>query len=66
VTHLDPAALVVGVAIDGSAIQIRALLDEADPGRSLVTSFAVRGATLDDVFFTLTGADQEGHPCLTR
>jgi ABC-2 type transport system ATP-binding protein len=62
VAHLDPAALIVGVATDGSAAQIRALLDEADPGRDLIASFAVRGATLDDVFFTLTG----GHPCLTR
>jgi ABC-2 type transport system ATP-binding protein len=60
--HLDPAALTVGVATDGSAAEVRALLDEADPGRDLITSFAVRGATLDDVFFTLTG----GTPCLTR
>jgi len=53
--HLDPAALTVGVATDGSAAQVRALLDEADPGRDLIASFAVRGATLDDVFFALTG-----------
>jgi ABC-2 type transport system ATP-binding protein len=59
VVHLDPAALTVGVATDGSAAQVRALLDEADPGRDLVASFAVRGATLDDVFFTLTGRDRE-------
>ena len=57
--HLDPAALTVGVATDGSAAQVRALLDEADPARDLVASFAVRGATLDDVFFTLTAPDQE-------
>ena len=55
VVHLDPAALTVGVATDGSAAQVRALLDEADPGRDLIASFAVRGATLDDVFFALTG-----------
>jgi ABC-2 type transport system ATP-binding protein len=60
--HLDPAALTVGVATDGSAVQVRALLDEADPGRDLIASFAVRGATLDDVFFALTG----GTACLTR
>jgi ABC-2 type transport system ATP-binding protein len=54
VVHLDPAARTVGVATDGSAAQVRALLDQADPGRDLVASFAVRGATLDDVFFTLT------------
>jgi ABC-2 type transport system ATP-binding protein len=57
--HLDPAALTVGVATDGSAAQVRAVLDEADPRRDLVASFAVRGATLDDVFFALTGYDQE-------
>ena len=52
--HLDEASLTVGVATDGSAAQVRALLDEADPGRGLIASFAVRGATLDDVFLTLT------------
>jgi hypothetical protein len=30
---------------------------EADPGRVLVESFAVRGASLDDVFLTLTRHD---------
>ncbi len=59
VVHLDPAARTVGAATDGSAAQVRALLDEADPARDLVASFAVRGATLDDVFFTLTGPAQE-------
>jgi len=57
--HLDPAGLTVGVATDGSAAQVRALLDEADPGRGLIADFAVRGATLDDVFLTLTGHTQE-------
>jgi ABC-2 type transport system ATP-binding protein len=55
VVHLDPAALTVGVATDGSAAQVRALLDEADPGRDLVASFSVRDATLDDVFFARPG-----------
>ena len=59
VVHLDPAARTVGVATDGSAAQVRALLDQVDPGRDLVASFAVRGATLDDVFFTLTAPAQE-------
>jgi ABC-2 type transport system ATP-binding protein len=54
--HLDQASLTVGVPTDGSAAQVRALLDEADPGRSLIASFAVREATLDDVFLNLTGA----------
>ncbi|HLK78946.1 MAG TPA: ATP-binding cassette domain-containing protein [Streptosporangiaceae bacterium] len=54
VVYLDPAARSVGVATDGRAARIRALLDEADPGRDLIAGFAVREATLDDVFFTLT------------
>jgi ABC-2 type transport system ATP-binding protein len=57
--HLDPAILTVGVATDGTAAQVRALLDEADPGRCLVAAFAVHGATLDDVFLTLTGHAKE-------
>ena len=59
--HLDPASLTVGVPTDGSAAQVRALLDAADPGRVLIAGFAVHGATLDDVFLTLTG-----HPTLRR
>ena len=59
VVHLDPAARTVGVATDGRAAQVRALLDQADPGRNLVASFAVRGATLDDVFFALTAPEKE-------
>jgi ABC-2 type transport system ATP-binding protein len=54
VVHLDPAARTVGVATDGRAARVRAVLDEADPGRDLIAGFAVREATLDDVFFTLT------------
>jgi ABC-2 type transport system ATP-binding protein len=57
--HLDPAGLIVGVATDGTATQVRGLLDEADPGRCLIADFTVRGATLDDVFLTLTGHTQE-------
>jgi len=54
--HVDQASLTVGLPTDGSAAPVRALLDEADPDRSLIASFAVREATLDDVFLTLTGA----------
>ena len=57
--HLDPAGLTVGVPTDGSAAEVRALLDAADPGRVLIAGFAVRGVTLDDVFLTLTGHDKE-------
>ena len=53
--HLDPGGRTVGVATDGSAAQVRALLDAADPGRCLIAAFAVRDASLDDVFLALTG-----------
>ncbi|HET8788300.1 MAG TPA: ATP-binding cassette domain-containing protein [Actinomycetes bacterium] len=59
----DPARLTIGVATDGSAAQVRALLDEVDPARRMVDRFAVHGATLDDVFLALTGhpAGQPDH-----
>jgi ABC-2 type transport system ATP-binding protein len=59
----DPGRLAIGVAVDGSAAQIRALLDEVDPGRRDVDRFAVHSATLDDVFLALTGhpADRPDH-----
>ena len=56
-SHRDEASLTLGVPTDGTAAQVRALLDAADPGRALVASFAVRGASLDDVFLTLTRHD---------
>jgi ABC-2 type transport system ATP-binding protein len=48
-----------GCAAQGSAAEVRALLDAADPGRVLIAGFAVHGATLDDVFLTLTGHPKE-------
>jgi ABC-2 type transport system ATP-binding protein len=54
-------SLTIGVATDGSAANIRALLDEVDPGRCAVTRFAVRSATLDDVFLALTGHTTTQH-----
>jgi ABC-2 type transport system ATP-binding protein len=51
----DAGARVLGVATDGSAAHVRAVLDEVDPGRTAVTSFSVHTATLDDVFLALTG-----------
>ncbi len=51
----DPGRLTIGVATDGSAAHVRALLDEVDPGRRAVRTFAMHGATLDDVFLALTG-----------
>ena len=51
----DADRLTVGVATDGSAAHVRALLDEVDPQRRVVSRFAVHTATLDDVFLALTG-----------
>jgi ABC-2 type transport system ATP-binding protein len=51
----DPAQRLVGVATDGTAGDIRALLDELDPARRAIATFEVCGATLDDVFLALTG-----------
>ncbi|HWD45539.1 MAG TPA: ATP-binding cassette domain-containing protein [Actinomycetota bacterium] len=51
----DPGRLTIGVPTDGSAAQVRALLDEVDPARRAVRRFAVHSATLDDVFLALTG-----------
>ena len=51
----DPKRLTVGVPTDGSAAQVRALLDEVDPAREAVARFAVHRASLDDVFLALTG-----------
>jgi ABC-2 type transport system ATP-binding protein len=53
--HTDPARLVITVPTDGSAAQVRVLLDEIDPSHKGVARFAVHGATLDDVFLALTG-----------
>ncbi|MEU9303944.1 ATP-binding cassette domain-containing protein [Streptomyces sp. NPDC048269] len=54
--HLAPDDLTLGLPTDGSAAHVRSLLDELDPDRTAVDRFAVRTATLDDVFLTLTGA----------
>jgi ABC-2 type transport system ATP-binding protein len=51
----DPGRLVLGLATDGSAAHVRALLDEVDPGGRAVETFSVHSATLDDVFLALTG-----------
>uniref|UniRef100_UPI00281277E4 AAA family ATPase n=1 Tax=Streptomyces sp. TaxID=1931 RepID=UPI00281277E4 len=53
----DPATLTLGVATDGSAAHVRALLDELDPGRRDIERFGLHTATLDDVFLRLTSAD---------
>jgi ABC-2 type transport system ATP-binding protein len=55
VARRDRGRRTIGVATDGSAAQVRALLDEVDPARWAVDRFAVHQATLDDVFLALTG-----------
>jgi ABC-2 type transport system ATP-binding protein len=50
----DPARLLIGVATDGSAAHVRALLDEVDPRGRAIESFSLHSATLDDVFLSLT------------
>jgi ABC-2 type transport system ATP-binding protein len=55
VVQSDASGLTVGVATDGSAAHVRALLDEVDPQHRAVDTFAVHRATLDDVFLALTG-----------
>ncbi|HEX3724396.1 MAG TPA: ATP-binding cassette domain-containing protein [Nitrolancea sp.] len=52
---IDPDHRTIGVATDGSAADIRRLLDEIDPHALRVERFEVHSATLDDVFFALTG-----------
>jgi ABC-2 type transport system ATP-binding protein len=51
----DRERLTIGIATDGSAAHVRALLDEVDPTRRAVDRFAIHSATLDDVFLALTG-----------
>ncbi|MGV9316738.1 ATP-binding cassette domain-containing protein [Streptomyces sp. NPDC003691] len=55
VAEQDRELLTIGVATDGAAPRVRALLDEVDPRRELVAKFQVHSATLDDVFLALTG-----------
>ena len=50
----DPGGLAISLPTDGTAAQVRSLLDELDPERSAVRSFCVHTATLDDVFLAVT------------
>ena len=63
VTVRDAEALVLGVPTDGSAADVRGLLDEVDPHGDAVASFAIHDATLDDVFLALTGHSTPEEPC---
>ena len=61
-TDRDPDELIIGVATDGSSVQVRELLDELDPGRDTVARFTVHTPTLDEAFLTLTGSTTETAP----
>ncbi|NBE51505.1 ABC transporter ATP-binding protein [Streptomyces boluensis] len=52
--HHAPETRTLGFPTDGRAREVRELLDALDPDRTGVESFALRTATLDDVFLTLT------------
>ncbi|GGV53672.1 daunorubicin resistance protein DrrA family ABC transporter ATP-binding protein [Streptomyces longisporoflavus] len=54
-THHSPETLTLGFPTDGTAGGVRELLDALDPDRTRLSAFALRTATLDDVFLTLTG-----------
>jgi ABC-2 type transport system ATP-binding protein len=51
----DRDGLVVGLPTDGSAAHVRHVLDDLDPQGRVVARFRVHQASLDDVFFALTG-----------
>ncbi|RSS50277.1 ATP-binding cassette domain-containing protein [Streptomyces sp. WAC01280] len=59
-TH-DPATRTLGVPTDGSALHVRGLLDALDPERRDIARFTLHMATLDDVFLTLTAADDNSN-----
>jgi ABC-2 type transport system ATP-binding protein len=52
--EVDRRELTIVAPCDGGAREVRALLDEIDPDHSAIEHFAVRNATLDDVFMELT------------
>jgi ABC-2 type transport system ATP-binding protein len=58
---IDRASLCAGVATDGSAAEIRALLDELDPDGTRIARFALHGASLEDVFMSLTSEREITH-----
>lgn len=52
--EVDQSELTIVARCGGNARQVRALLDEIDPHRAAIDDFAIRDATLDDVFLELT------------
>jgi ABC-2 type transport system ATP-binding protein len=53
---VDRQELRVSAPTDGSAGDVRAILDAVDPHGDRVARFSAHSATLDDVFLTMTGA----------
>ncbi|MEV6758707.1 ATP-binding cassette domain-containing protein [Streptomyces sp. NPDC051214] len=60
-THHAPETLTLGFPTDGTAGNVRALLDDLDPTRTDFATFTLRTATLDDVFLSLTGPSPRSH-----
>ncbi|MFH9609691.1 ATP-binding cassette domain-containing protein [Streptomyces sp. NPDC017448] len=54
--HHSPETLTLGLPTDGTAAQVRALLDGLDPDGRDIARFSLHSATLDDVFLALTSA----------
>ena len=52
--EIDRDQLTIVAPTDGGARRVRGLLDEIDPDGAAIAHFAVREATLDDVFMELT------------
>ena len=61
-THHSPETLTLGFPTDGTASNVRDLLDELDPQRTELLTFALRTATLDDVFLALTSPTDPTNP----
>jgi ABC-2 type transport system ATP-binding protein len=58
----DPVGRTLALRTDGSAQDVRALLDALDPEGTEVAEFALEKATLDDVFLSLTGHTTRKEP----
>lgn len=61
-THHSPETLTLGFPTDGTASNVRDLLDTLDPTRTDLATFTLRTATLDDVFLTLTTPNPNPNP----
>jgi ABC-2 type transport system ATP-binding protein len=58
----DRDKLTAAIRTDGTASDVRELLDKLDPARRDIAAFEVRTATLDEVFLMLTGRAGSHHP----